>query len=97
MNDFYLSLQKETWTKLDCFVENGRYTTPKNGKIETYVLYVTKFMRNSPPSKESIEGLINFAKKHFSFTSVSLKERNYCTLVIFNNLDVGLKDNFRLE
>ena len=87
MNDFYLSLQKESWTKFDCFVENGRYTPPKNGNIKTYVLYVVKFMRNSPPSKESVEALINFAKKHFSFSSVSIEERCYCTLVIFNNLE----------
>jgi len=85
MNNFYLKLQKES-EKLGCFVANGTYTPPKNGKIETYNLYVKDLFSYLPPRKRSIEKLIDFAKKRFSFDSVSVKEKGQTTLITFNNL-----------
>lgn len=53
MNNFYLRLQKES-KKHNCFVANGTYTPPKNGKIETYILYVKDLFSYLPPRKKAL-------------------------------------------
>jgi len=89
MNDFYRTLQKVSYKECNCYVENGRYTPQKNGKIEEYVIYVTDWIfNNKAPSKDSINKLVSFASKEFKFDSVAIKEKTYITALVFSNLVV---------
>jgi len=89
MNDFYRTLQKVSYKECNCYVENGMYTPPKNGKIEKYIIYITDWTSNhKTPSKDSINKLIAFANKEFEFDSVVVEERAYITVLVFSGLVV---------
>lgn len=89
MNDFYRTLQKVSYKECNCYVANGMYTTPKNGKIKEYVIYVTDWLFNyRAPSKDSINKLVTFASKEFKFDTVAIKEKTCITALVFSNLVV---------
>jgi hypothetical protein len=89
MNDFYRTLQKASYKECNCYVANGVYTPPKNGKIEKYIVYITGWTSNyRAPSKGSINKLIAFANKEFEFDSVIAKEKGHITALVFSGLVV---------